>query len=67
MPPAPPAFELELARAIEAPRARVDAAWTDPAQLARWFAPRPEQLLIHAMDVRPGGRLHMAMRAPIDT
>ena len=67
MPLTPPAFELELTRVIEAPRARVYAAWTDPAQLAQWFAPRPYQLLIHAMDVRPGGRLHMAMRAPDGT
>ena len=39
----PPAFELELARTINAPRARVYAAWTDPTQLAQWFAPRPLQ------------------------
>ena len=41
----PPAFELELTRTINAPRARVDAAWTDPAQLAQWFAPQPLQLI----------------------
>ena len=47
MSPTPPAFELELTRVIDAPRARVDAAWTDPTQLAQWFAPRPYQLIIH--------------------
>ena len=67
MPPAPPAFELELTRVIDAPRARVDAAWTDPTQLAQWFAPQPDQRRIHAMDVRPGGRFQMAMRAPDGT
>ena len=46
---ATPAFELELTRVIEAPRARVYEAWTDPTQLAQWFAPRPYQLLIHVM------------------
>ena len=67
MPPTPPAFEVELTRVIEAPRARVYAAWTTPQQLAQWFAPQPYQLLIHAMDVRPGGRWHRAMRAPDGT
>jgi uncharacterized protein YndB with AHSA1/START domain len=30
---------LEIARFINAPRARVYAAWTDPAQLKEWFGP----------------------------
>ena len=39
----PPAFELELTRTIDAPRARVYEAWTTPQQLAQWFAPQPFQ------------------------
>ena len=30
---------LEITRFINAPRARVYAAWTDPAQLKEWFGP----------------------------
>ena len=59
-----PAFELELTRAIDAPRARVYEAWTRPEQMAQWFAPKPFQLVIHTMDFRPGGRFSMAMRGP---
>ena len=30
---------LEVTRFINAPRTRVYAAWTDPAQLKEWFGP----------------------------
>ena len=60
----PPAFALELTRVINAPRARVYEAWAQPRQMAHWFAPKPFQLIIHAMDFRPGGRFSMAMRGP---
>jgi len=30
---------LEIKRSINAPRTRVYAAWTDPAQLKEWFGP----------------------------
>ena len=63
----PPAFELELTRTIDAPRARVYEAWTDPQQMAQWFAPKPFALIVRAMDVRSGGRFSMAMRAPDGT
>ena len=43
MSPTPPAFEVELTRTINAPRARVYAAWMTPQQLAQWFAPQPDQ------------------------
>lgn len=59
-----PAFELEFTRVIDAPRARVYEAWTKPEQMARWFAPKPFQLIVKTMDLRPGGRFSMAMRSP---
>ncbi len=31
-----PVFELDLARVIDAPRARVYEAWTKPDQMAQW-------------------------------
>lgn len=59
-----PAFELEVDRLIDAPRARVYEAWSKPEQLKQWFAPKPFQLVIKSMDFRDGGRYEMAMRGP---
>jgi uncharacterized protein YndB with AHSA1/START domain len=33
---------ITMRRALEAPPARVYRAWSDPVELARWFAPRVE-------------------------
>jgi uncharacterized protein YndB with AHSA1/START domain len=59
-----PAFELVLERVIDAPRARVFEPWTEPEQMAQWFAPKPFKLIIDEMDFRPGGKFCMAMRGP---
>ena len=37
---------------------------TDPKKMAQWFAPKPFQLIVKAMDFRPGGKFDMAMRGP---
>jgi uncharacterized protein YndB with AHSA1/START domain len=49
--------EVTITRIFDAPRERVWAAWTDPAQIARWWGKRgwstpPESV---TLDVRPGG------------
>jgi uncharacterized protein YndB with AHSA1/START domain len=49
--------EITITRTFDAPRERVWAAWTDPAQIARWWGKRgwstpPESV---TLDVRPGG------------
>src|SRR6185436_2018263 len=50
---------LRIARTFSASRARVYRAWTDAADLARWYAPGDGmQLSIDALDVRVGGRYH---------
>jgi uncharacterized protein YndB with AHSA1/START domain len=59
-----PAFELVMERLIDAPRARVFEAWTEPEQIKHWFAPKPYTLTVEKMDFRPGGRFSMAMHAP---
>jgi uncharacterized protein YndB with AHSA1/START domain len=59
-----PAREFTFTRLIDAPRERVYAAWAEPERMAKWFAPRPFALVVHAMDFRPGGRFRMAMRGP---
>ena len=47
---------LEIKRLIKAPRERVYAAWTDPAQLKRWFGPENVQTRDLTADARVGGK-----------
>ena len=46
---------LEIRRVVKAPRDRVYAAWTDPAQLKQWFGPDNVQTHDLVADVRVGG------------
>ena len=48
-------FSLEIKRLIKAPRDRVYAAWTDPAQLKQWFGPEKVQTRELIADARVGG------------
>jgi len=52
---------LTLNRWINAPRAKVYAAWTDPTQLSRWFGPATVASTDAELDVRTGGRFRIAM------
>ena len=56
--------ELVLTRLINAPRAKVYRAWTDPELLKQWFAPKPYTTPIVEIDVRPGGSAYFVMRGP---
>jgi uncharacterized protein YndB with AHSA1/START domain len=56
--------ELVLTRLINAPREKVYRAWTDPALLKQWFAPKPYTTPIVEIDVRPGGSAYFVMRGP---
>lgn len=63
--PTPVADDLEvlITRIFDAPRRRVFAAWTDPAQVAAWYGPEhartpAEQIRI---DLRVGGRYELTM------
>ncbi len=47
---------IKMTRMINAPAAKVFEAWTDVAQLKRWFAPHPYEVREATADVRPGGR-----------
>jgi uncharacterized protein YndB with AHSA1/START domain len=59
--------ELSLTRLIDAPRANVYRAWTEPALLRQWFAPRPYSTPVAELDVRPGGRIMIVMQGPDGT
>jgi len=56
--------ELVLARIIDAPPEKVYRAWTEPALLKQWFAPRPYTTPVVEIDLRPGGTSNIVMRGP---
>ena len=47
---------LEIIRFINAPPARVYKAWTDPAELQRWFGPEDVRTIKIDANVRVGGK-----------
>jgi uncharacterized protein YndB with AHSA1/START domain len=55
---------LNIVREFDAPRALVWKMWTDPAHVGVWWAPEHFTTPVVRMDVRPGGAIHMVMRAP---
>ncbi|WP_428350905.1 SRPBCC family protein [Lichenifustis flavocetrariae] len=56
--------DLVLTRLIDAPRAKLFHAWTDPALLKQWFAPKPYMTVEAELDVRAGGSSRIVMRSP---
>lgn len=51
-------------RIVEAPRALVFDAFTDPAHLARWWGPDGFSLTTEHFDMRPGGEWRFMMHGP---
>jgi uncharacterized protein YndB with AHSA1/START domain len=47
---------LQIKRFINAPRAQVYAAWTDPVQLKQWFGPEWVRTREIVAEAKPGGR-----------
>lgn len=56
--------EVHIVRTINAPRELVFAAWTDPSQLANWFAPRGCSIEFRRLEIVPGGTFHSCIRTP---
>ncbi|MBU1326184.1 MAG: SRPBCC family protein [Alphaproteobacteria bacterium] len=57
-------FDLVLERLIDAPPEKVFRAYTDPAILSQWFAPRPWSISDMVLEPRPGGRFNFVMHGP---
>jgi uncharacterized protein YndB with AHSA1/START domain len=55
---------LTLKRRLNAPPAKVYAAWTEPAKIACWFGPQGAEVLRAEADVRVGGRYRVIFRVP---
>ncbi len=60
----PDHHDLVLERTLKAPRDLVWKAWTDPALLKQWFAPRPYEITELDLDLRPGGAFRIRMAGP---
>ena len=56
--------EFVIARILNAPRALVFKAWTDPRHMAQWWGPHTFTNPVCEMDVRPGGAYRIVMRGP---
>jgi uncharacterized protein YndB with AHSA1/START domain len=56
--------EIVTTRDFLAPRQLVFDAWTDPAQLAKWWGPNGFSITTYSMDFRPGGVWKYVMHGP---
>jgi uncharacterized protein YndB with AHSA1/START domain len=54
--------ELVLTRIVDAPRAAVFKAQTDPARIPDWWGPRRFSTVVDRMDPRPGGLWRFVQR-----
>ena len=50
---------LTIRRRFKTAPARLYAAWTEPAQISRWFGPGPAEVRKAEIDLRVGGRFHI--------
>jgi uncharacterized protein YndB with AHSA1/START domain len=59
-----PALTLTVRRTFAAPREKVFAAWTQPAQLEKWMCRdvASHTIVHHHQDIRPGGRWQLEVR-----
>ena len=55
---------LTIRRRFKAAPARVYAAWTEPAQIARWFGPGKVEVVEAVFEARAGGRFTIHARSP---
>jgi uncharacterized protein YndB with AHSA1/START domain len=56
--------DVLIARTFDAPREDVFRAWTDPEQLAQWYAPHGCTIAFRELDVREGGAFHSVIHTP---
>lgn len=55
---------LTLKRRLKARPATVWRAWTEPGQIMQWWGTRDAETLVAELDLRVGGRFHIAFRTP---
>lgn len=58
-----PAPSLSVVRLLEAPRAKVFKAWTDPRELRKWWGPEGYSCPSAEVDLRVGGRYRLGFQS----
>ncbi len=58
------AFELSIERRLDAPIDMVWRAWSVPAELEKWFCPKPWTTEVVKFDLAPGGAFNTVLRGP---
>jgi uncharacterized protein YndB with AHSA1/START domain len=58
------ARELVITRVLDAPRALVWKALTEPERLERWWGPKGFTSRVHKLELRPGGVFLYSQRTP---
>ena len=58
------AFDLVLERVIDASPEKIYRAYTDPAILSQWFAPKPWRITDAVIEPKVGGRFDFVMHGP---
>lgn len=62
--PSEAARSIVTERIVNAPRALVWKAWTDPAHLVKWWGPDGFTNTFHEISIRPGGEWKFIMHGP---
>jgi uncharacterized protein YndB with AHSA1/START domain len=57
-------FVFEMTRVFDAPLARVWQAWSESAQIGKWWGPKGCSVEVARFEFRPGGFFHYAMNFP---
>ena len=55
--------KLRITRLIKAPRERVFAAWTTPADIQKWFGPETCRVVSAKINPRPSGEYHFRVKS----
>ena len=56
--------EIVATRLLDAPRALVFKAWTDPEHIGQWWGPKGFTTTTYKMDAKPGGVWRFVMHGP---
>lgn len=58
------ANDLEISPLLQAPRAKIWKAWSQPELLKEWWCPQPWKTQVKAFEFYPGGAFHTLMTGP---